>query len=37
MEITADDVFRIDAEANSARLEKGGDVGRAVIYVVQHG
>ena len=35
MEIAVDDVFRIDAKANTARLEKGGDVGHAVIYVVQ--
>ena len=34
VEIAKDDVFRIDAKANSARLEKGGDVGRTVLYWV---
>ena len=34
VEIAKDDVFRIDAKASSARLEKGGDVGRTVLYWV---
>ena len=34
VEIAKDDVFRIDATANSVRLEKGGEVGRTVLYWV---